>query len=105
MVIRNGIVFHHDNARPHSSLTTRQKLLELGWDVLLHPPYSPDIAPSDYYLFRSLQTFTSDDSVKDVFAEKDQKFYETGIMKFPERWQLIVLQNGQYVIDERFFFL
>ncbi|GFV18741.1 mariner Mos1 transposase [Trichonephila clavipes] len=52
---RKGLVFHHDNARPHSSLVTRQTLLELGWDVLLHPPYSPDLAPSDYF-FRSLQT-------------------------------------------------
>jgi len=31
---------------------TRQKLRELGWEVLMHPPYSPDI---DYHLFRSLQ--------------------------------------------------
>ena len=38
---RKGVVFHHDDARPHTSLVTRQKLLELGWDVLPHPPYSP----------------------------------------------------------------
>ena len=94
MVNRSGIVFHHDNARTHTSLAARQKLLELGWDLLPPPPYSPNIAPSDYYLFRSLQnslagkTFTSDDSVemylKDFFAEKDQKSYETGIMKLPD---------------------
>jgi len=34
---------------------TRQKLRELGWEVLMHPPYSPDITCSDYHLFRSLQ--------------------------------------------------
>ena len=50
-------VFHHDNARAHTSLVTRQKLLELGWDVLPHPPYTPDLTPSDYFLFRSLQNF------------------------------------------------
>jgi len=33
---RKGIVFHHDNARPHTSSATRQKLLERGWDVLPH---------------------------------------------------------------------
>ncbi|KAG6804541.1 Ammar1 transposase [Apis mellifera caucasica] len=31
---RKGVVFHRDNARPCTSLVTRQKLLELGWDVL-----------------------------------------------------------------------
>jgi len=34
---------------------TRQKLREIGWEVLMHPPYSPDITSSDYHLFSSLQ--------------------------------------------------
>ncbi|GFV42526.1 histone-lysine N-methyltransferase SETMAR [Trichonephila clavipes] len=38
-------------------MVTQQKLNALGWEVLGHPPYSPDIAPSDYYLFRSLQNY------------------------------------------------
>ena len=32
-----GVFFHHDNATPHTSLATRQKLLRLGWEVMLHP--------------------------------------------------------------------
>ena len=52
---RKHIIFHQDNARLHVSLMTRQKLLHLGWEVLIHPLYSPDIAPSDFHLFRSLQ--------------------------------------------------
>ena len=38
---RKGVVFHRDDARPHTSLVTLQKLLEFGWDVLPQPPYSP----------------------------------------------------------------
>ena len=69
--------------------------LRLGWEVMLHPPYSLDLAPSDYYLFRSLQnslngkTCNDDKAVKShlvqFFADKDQKFYERGIIKLPER--------------------
>ncbi|GFU28622.1 histone-lysine N-methyltransferase SETMAR [Trichonephila clavipes] len=51
---RKGIVFHHDNSRPHTAMVTQQKLNALGWEVLGHPPYSPNIAPSDYYLSRYL---------------------------------------------------
>ncbi|GFU70850.1 histone-lysine N-methyltransferase SETMAR [Trichonephila clavipes] len=54
---RKGIVFHHDNARPHTAMVTQQKMNALGWENLCHPPYSPGFAPSDYYLFRSLQHY------------------------------------------------
>ena len=47
LVNRKRIIFHQDNARPCVSLMTRQKLLQLGWEVLIHPLYSPDIAPLD----------------------------------------------------------
>ncbi|GFX82671.1 histone-lysine N-methyltransferase SETMAR [Trichonephila clavipes] len=44
---RKGIMFHHDNARLLTAMVTQQKLNALEWEVLRHPPYSPDIAPSD----------------------------------------------------------
>jgi len=46
-----GVMFHWDNARPHTSTTTRTELERLGAIVLGHPPYSPDLAPSDFFLF------------------------------------------------------
>ncbi|GFT34676.1 histonelysine Nmethyltransferase SETMARlike [Trichonephila clavipes] len=80
-----------DNDRPHTSVVTRQKLWNLGWEVLMHPPYRPDLAPSDYYLF-ALQIYLSDKKLGSredceniyrllFFANKDQDFYERGIMK------------------------
>jgi len=35
-----NISAYWDNARPHTSLTTQQKLRELGWKILVHPLYS-----------------------------------------------------------------
>lgn len=106
---RKGVVFHHDNARPHTSLVTRQRLRTFDWEIMPYPPYSPDIAPSDYHLFRSLQNhldgqkFNSLEGVKngldEFFAQKSRGFYTSGIMKLPERWQKIIDQNGQYIID------
>ncbi|GFW76221.1 histone-lysine N-methyltransferase SETMAR [Trichonephila clavipes] len=55
MVNRRGVVFHQENARAHTSVVTHQNLWELGWEVLMRPPYSSDLAPSDYQLFLSLK--------------------------------------------------
>ncbi|KAG5309270.1 SETMR methyltransferase, partial [Acromyrmex insinuator] len=78
--------FHYDNARPHTAIITQQKLVQLGWDVLPHPPYSPDLASSDYHLFQSLQnslngkSFADQTAVKTYldrfFASKPQTFYD-----------------------------
>ncbi|GBP27093.1 Retrovirus-related Pol polyprotein from transposon opus [Eumeta japonica] len=46
---RKSEVFHHDNARSYSSLATQQMLREFGWGVL-HLPYSPHLASSDFHL-------------------------------------------------------
>jgi hypothetical protein len=44
------VLLHYDNARPHTSLHAREAITKLQWTVLPHPPYSPDLAPSDYHL-------------------------------------------------------
>jgi histone-lysine N-methyltransferase SETMAR len=49
------ILLQHDSACPHTSLTSREHDTKMGWTVLLHPPYSPDLAPSDFHLFGSLK--------------------------------------------------
>jgi histone-lysine N-methyltransferase SETMAR len=45
----------HDNARPHTAAVTTGKLEEVHWEVLPHPAYNPDLAPSDYHLFGQLK--------------------------------------------------
>ena len=45
----------HDNARPHKTLAVRQKIKAIGMEEVLHPSYSPDIAPCDFWLFKKLK--------------------------------------------------
>ncbi|GFU19514.1 histone-lysine N-methyltransferase SETMAR [Trichonephila clavipes] len=104
-------VFHQDNAMAHTSVVSHQKLWELGWEVLMHPPYSPDLALSNYHLYLALQKFLSDKKLGsrekcenillEGFANKSQDFYERGIIKLPLKWQQIIQQNGAYLTNIR----
>ncbi|EFN83668.1 Histone-lysine N-methyltransferase SETMAR, partial [Harpegnathos saltator] len=74
--------------------------------VLPHLPYSLDIAPSDYHLFRSMQSaltgerFTSYDSIQkwvnDWIVSKEIEFFTRGIRLLPERWAKVVASDGKY---------
>jgi histone-lysine N-methyltransferase SETMAR len=47
----------------------KNKILELQWRILPHPPYSLDHAPSDYHLFRSLQSELSEKNYEKLLGE------------------------------------
>ena len=64
------ILLLHDNAIPHTARATIDALETTKFEVLSHPPYSPDLAPSYFHFFPHLKRnlkgthFTSDDEVK-----------------------------------------
>ena len=53
--VTKGILFLHNNAPAHLALATHKKLAYLGFQCFNHPPYSPDMALSDYHLFTGLK--------------------------------------------------
>ena len=55
LVRRKHVSLHQDNTRMYVYLMTRQKQLQLGWEVLIYLPYSSDIVPLDVHLFGALQ--------------------------------------------------
>ena len=87
----------------------QQKMEKVGWEVLSHPPYSLDLTPSDYHLFRSLRNYLVtehfDDQAKlkadldSFFSSLFDKFFEDGFVNLPKRWEYIVDNNGIYVVD------
>lgn len=106
---KKKVLFHQDNAPCHKSMKTMAKLNELRFELLCHPPYSPDLAPSDYWLFADLKRmlqgkkFGSNEEVitevEAYFANKDKSFYEKGIKKLEERWTQCINCEGEY-LDE-----
>ena len=53
--LSGGILLQHDNARPHVSYQTKDAIRRLGFECHPHPPYSPNVAPCDYWLFGKMR--------------------------------------------------
>ena len=53
--LSSGIFLQHDNAPAHTSKRTLEEFEKLRIETLPHPPYSPDLAPSDYWLFSEMK--------------------------------------------------
>jgi len=105
--LSDGVLLHHDNAPAHTSAVAVATVRECGFELLSHPPYSPDLAPSDYHVFRSLkdslrgQRFGCDEEVihatNDWFELQDEKFFVDGVKSLAHRWEKCVALEGNYV--------
>jgi hypothetical protein len=101
------VLFHQDNAPVHTSLIAMSKIQQLKFELLRHPPYSPDLAPCDFHLFPNLKKwlggkrFANDneviDAVNDYFADLDKSTYQSGITALEHRWNKCIELNGDYV--------
>ena len=54
---RSGFILHQDNAPVHVSRVVKQTMSELGIESLQHPPYSPDLAICDFFLFPTAKNY------------------------------------------------
>ena len=101
------VILHHDNARPHTANATTAAIVEKGWTILPHPPYSPDLAPSDFHMFGPLkdylrgQQFVDDDAVKSAvkawIRQCKPEFFVNGFINWRNRWDKCVVRNGDYI--------
>jgi histone-lysine N-methyltransferase SETMAR len=87
---RKKIIFHQDNAFAHKSVLAMGKLRDLHYELLEYPPCSPDLAPSDFFLFPKLKLFLTGQrsssnqeaiaAVERYFADLRENHYRNGIM-------------------------
>ena len=97
----------HDNAPAHRSLVGQAAILESRFEEMHHPPYSPDLAPSDYHLFPNLnqhlrgQRFSTDNELKyatkEWLKEQSELFYFTGVVKLRQHHKLCINKGGDFV--------
>ena len=78
----NSWVLHHDNAPAHTALSIREFLAQKNIAVLEQPPYSPDLAPCDFFLFPKLKGVIKGTCFEDVHDIK--KAVTTELWRIPE---------------------
>ena len=101
------VILLRDNSRPHVAKLVKSYLETLQCGVLIHPSYSPDIAPSDFHLFSSMARGLVDQRVHSYeeakkwidswMASKDMSFFRRGIHILPERSEKVVYSDEQFL--------
>ncbi|GFV93594.1 mariner Mos1 transposase [Trichonephila clavipes] len=105
--LTSKILFLHDNARPHTANYTQELFNSFKWEVFSHPPFSPDLAPSDFHLFPRMknwlatQRFDDDKELRVRVTEwlrsQAEEFYDKGISKRIYRYDKCLNLFGDYV--------
>ena len=102
-----GILLHHDNASSHTALRTREFLEDSGLRTLPHPPYSPDLAPCDFWLFPTIKNelrgrrFSSNEELVGALFKvieaipKDE--WKMCFQKWFSRMKKCIESHGEYV--------
>ena len=87
-------ILHHDNAPAHNSLSVKRYLAKNNIPVLEHTPYSPDLAPCDFFLFPKIQSalkgtrFESVDAVKTKATQLLNSLTQNYLQHYFQQWKI-----------------
>lgn len=104
--LKRRIILHHDNASSHTSRHTSEYLATQNIELMTHPPYSPDLAPNDFFLFPRIkdkmrgQRFSSPEEAVKAFKchvlELSTSDWKKCFDKWFERMDKCVNLKGEY---------
>jgi len=112
--IADDWVLHHDNAPAHTWLSVREFLAKKNIPVLPHPPYSPDLAPCDFYLFPKLKLklkghhFGTTENIQQTVNDDLNTLMENDFRycydQWKKRWNRCVTSQGSYFEGDNLYF-
>ena len=99
-------LLHHDNAPAHTSLLVREFLTKNNTLMMPQPPYSPDLAPCDFFLFPKLKRpmkgrrYATIEEIKTASKEELNKITKNNFLKcfedWKKRWHKCIISDGDY---------
>ena len=111
MTLNSGckkLKFHHDNAKPHVHKDVAAFLEAEEFTIMDHPPYSPDLAPCDFWLFDYIKQRLSDHTtvksldkeITKIVSDIPRNELELTFNKWLERMRLCIKFKGDYFEHE-----
>ena len=104
------ILLQQDNARVHTCKIAMDAVKRNGYELIPHPAYSPDLAPSNYFLFPNLKKdfrgrhFRSNEvvvaAVEEWVRDKGPGFFSSGLIALEHRWSKCIILEGSYIEKE-----
>ena len=97
--------FHQDNAPVHNSILVTDYLTKMGIKIVRHPPYSPDLAPCDFWLFPKLRSYRYEiiekmkEAVRKVIDTFTQEDFDRALQKLLERYKCIAARGDYFEGD------
>ena len=101
------ILLQQDNVRVHTCKIAMDAVERNGYELIPHPAYSPDLAPSDCFLFPNLKKdihgchFRSNEevvaAVEEWVRDKDPGFFSSGLMALEHHWSKCIILEGNYI--------
>jgi len=87
-------ILHHDNAPAHNALSVKRYLAKINNPVMEHPPYSPDLAPCDIFLFPKIKSalkgtrFESVDAMKEKATQILNSLTQDDLQRCFQQWKI-----------------
>jgi histone-lysine N-methyltransferase SETMAR len=110
--LTQAVLLLRDNAPVHKSRFSKAAVAECDFVEIDHPPYRPDLAPCNYFLFPNFKktlkgTKLRDDdelraAVERHFADKPNKYFYNGLKMLLKRCNTGI-QNQEAYIDKHIF--
>ena len=100
--IADDWALHHDNAPAHTALSIREFLAKKNIPVLPYPPYSPDLAPCNFYLFSKLKLrlegrhFGTMENITDELHTLTENEFRYCSDQWKKQWNRRVTSKGSY---------
>ena len=91
--------FHQDNAPVHNSILVTDYLTKVGIKTVPQPPYSPDLAPCDFWLFPKLKGCryeTTEDMKEAIIDTLTQEDFHGVSQKLLERYNKCIAAGRDY---------